>query len=183
MRSAERVARDRANGRSRAWSYRLHGVAERHGRPSDRDSSRTAKSSIWAASACATSTRRTSLTAGRPVSSTRKTRRPCYAATCSPKIGNGPALTERDIVGPAIATEDMFKSSSLNPGMGNTIRKLAEYSPRTLALMHGPSYTGDCPGALRALADDLRPASPARKPPVPLSRSPNRLGHRVDIAL
>jgi hypothetical protein len=37
--------------------------------------------------------------------------------------------------------------------MGGTIRKLAEFSPLTLAVMHGPSYTGDGAAALRALAD------------------------------
>jgi hypothetical protein len=38
--------------------------------------------------------------------------------------------------------------------MGATIRKLAALKPKTLALMHGPSFTGDCASALRALADD-----------------------------
>ena len=38
--------------------------------------------------------------------------------------------------------------------MGTTIRGLAELSPRTLALMHGPSFSGDGAAALRALADD-----------------------------
>jgi hypothetical protein len=37
--------------------------------------------------------------------------------------------------------------------MGATIRQLAELSPRTLALMHGPSFAGDGASALRALAD------------------------------
>jgi flavorubredoxin len=64
------------------------------------------------------------------------------------------ALTDSDIVGPAIAAEDMFHASSLNPGMGDTIRKLGKLSPRTLALMHGPSFNGDCTGALNALAAD-----------------------------
>jgi flavorubredoxin len=68
------------------------------------------------------------------------------------QIGDGSALTEGDIVGPAIAAEDMFKYSSLNPGMGTTIRRLAGLSPRTLALMHGPSFAGDGAAALRALA-------------------------------
>lgn len=68
------------------------------------------------------------------------------------QLGDGPALTESDIVGPAIAAEDVFKYSSLNPGMGRTIRRLAELSPRTLALMHGPSFSGDGRAALRALA-------------------------------
>ena len=64
------------------------------------------------------------------------------------------AMTEGDIVGPAMAAEDMFKASSLNPGMGDTIRRLATLAPRTLALMHGPTFTGDCGAALDALADD-----------------------------
>jgi flavorubredoxin len=70
------------------------------------------------------------------------------------QVGDGPALTEGDVVGPAIAGEDMFNYSSLNPGMGATLRGLAELAPRTLALMHGPSFRGDGADALRALADD-----------------------------
>jgi flavorubredoxin len=70
------------------------------------------------------------------------------------QLGDGPALTEGDVVGPAIAAEDLFKYSSLNPGMGTTIRSLAAWSPRTLAVMHGPSFSGDGAAALDALADD-----------------------------
>jgi flavorubredoxin len=70
------------------------------------------------------------------------------------QIGNDTALTQNDIVGPAIAAEDMFQYSSLNPNMGKTIRRLADFAPQTLALMHGPSFTGDGAGALRALAED-----------------------------
>jgi hypothetical protein len=70
------------------------------------------------------------------------------------QLGDGPALTDRDIVGPAIAAEDLFKYSSLNPGMGGTLRRLARFAPRTLALMHGPSFSGDGAAALAALADD-----------------------------
>jgi flavorubredoxin len=70
------------------------------------------------------------------------------------QLGDGPALVEGDIVGPAIAAEDLFAYSSLNPAMGTTIRALAALAPRTLALMHGPSFAGDGAAALRALADD-----------------------------
>ncbi len=70
------------------------------------------------------------------------------------QLGDGAALTEGDIVGPAIAAEDLFKYSSLNPAMGTTIRSLSGLAPRTLALMHGPSFVGDGAAALRALADD-----------------------------
>ena len=70
------------------------------------------------------------------------------------QVGDGPALTEGDIVGSAIVGEDLFNYSSLNPGMGATLRGLAKLAPRTLALMHGPSFVGDGGAALRALADD-----------------------------
>jgi flavorubredoxin len=70
------------------------------------------------------------------------------------QLGDDRATTDGDVVGPAIAAEDLFKYSSLNPGMGTTIRSLAKLAPRTLALMHGPSFTGDGAAALRALADD-----------------------------
>jgi flavorubredoxin len=70
------------------------------------------------------------------------------------QLGDGPALTSGDVVGPAIAGEDVFGYSSLNPGMGATLRSLAALAPKTLALMHGPSFAGDGAAALSALADD-----------------------------
>jgi hypothetical protein len=70
------------------------------------------------------------------------------------QLGDGPALTDGDVVGPAIAAEDLFKYSSLAPGMGGTIRGLSKLAPRTLAMMHGPSFVGDGGAALSALADD-----------------------------
>lgn len=70
------------------------------------------------------------------------------------QVGDGPALTERDIVGPAIAAEDLFQYSALSPNMAATIRGLAELDPQTLALMHGPAFRGDGAAALLALAAD-----------------------------
>ena len=67
--------------------------------------------------------------------------------------GNGPALTASDIVGPARAAEETFRASCLTPATGPTIRALADLQPRTLALMHGSSFDGDAPQALRDLAD------------------------------
>jgi flavorubredoxin len=78
------------------------------------------------------------------------------------QVGDGPALTHGDIVGPAIAAEDMFQYSSLSPVMGPTIRTLAALAPRTLALMHGPSFSGDGAAALHALADDYDRRAAAR---------------------
>ena len=77
-------------------------------------------------------------------------------------LGDGPALSHSDIVGPAIAAEDAFVSSSLHPAMGDNIRALAALAPRTLALMHGSSYAGDGAAALRALAEDYDRRTAAR---------------------
>ena len=71
-------------------------------------------------------------------------------------FGDGAALTEDDIVGAAGVAEDAFGFSCLAPSTPTAIDQLAELAPRTLALMHGSSYTGDGAGALRALADDYR---------------------------
>ena len=71
-------------------------------------------------------------------------------------LGDGPAITEGDIVGAASDAEDLFAYSSLSPSTPSTIEKLAALEPRTLALMHGSSFTGDCASALRALATAYR---------------------------
>jgi flavorubredoxin len=68
-------------------------------------------------------------------------------------LGDGPALTEADITGPALAAEDVFHSTSLGPATAPNIRKLAGLSPLTLAVMHGSSFTGDAAAALGDLAD------------------------------
>jgi len=70
------------------------------------------------------------------------------------QLGDGRALTEGDLLGPAMAAEDAFRASSLHPSSGATVRRLADLAPRTLALMHGPSFAGDGHAALAALADD-----------------------------
>jgi flavorubredoxin len=69
-------------------------------------------------------------------------------------IGNGlPAVTEDDIVGAAMESEDMFLAASLTPALAPTIRKLADLRPSTLAIMHGSSFSGDGAGVLNSLAD------------------------------
>jgi flavorubredoxin len=67
--------------------------------------------------------------------------------------GDGPALTKEDIVDPAGKAEQLFRATCLTPTTGATIRKLADLSPKTLALMHGSSFNGDACRALRDLAD------------------------------
>ena len=67
-------------------------------------------------------------------------------------VGNGPAVTKDSIVPAAIATEEMFHSSSLAPNIGRTIRNLIELHPRRLAVMHGSCFEGDCKTELLGLA-------------------------------
>ena len=69
------------------------------------------------------------------------------------RSADGPALTDQDIVGPAIASENVAQFSALTPLMAPTLRKLADLAPRTLALMHGASYNGDGRQPLLQLAD------------------------------
>lgn len=66
--------------------------------------------------------------------------------------GDGPATTEADIVGPALDAEAMFHATALTPQTGPTIRRLVDLDATTLALMHGPAFSGDTKEALLGLA-------------------------------
>jgi hypothetical protein len=67
-------------------------------------------------------------------------------------VGDPPALTDGDIVGPAVAAETHFGYTAVTPDTAPTIRRLAALRPRTLAVMHGSSFTGDATRPLEALA-------------------------------
>lgn len=67
--------------------------------------------------------------------------------------GASPVLTQDDLVGPAIEAEGFFLATSLTPALVPTINRLADLEPTTLALMHGPSFTGDCASQLRGLGE------------------------------
>jgi flavorubredoxin len=72
------------------------------------------------------------------------------------RLGDYPASTTDDVVGPAVEAEDEAPGSlSLHPASGDTVRRLAELDVETLALMHGPAFTGDCHAALLDLAADF----------------------------
>ena len=69
--------------------------------------------------------------------------------------GPSAALTTGDIVGPAVATEQMFHAMTMSPNTGAVLERLAALEPQRLALMHGPSFEGGAASALRALAQGL----------------------------
>lgn len=67
--------------------------------------------------------------------------------------GNPSPITTDSLVEQAIATENLFASSSLGPAVPRTLRRLAALNPRNLAIMHGASFHGDAAALLNALAD------------------------------
>jgi hypothetical protein len=68
-------------------------------------------------------------------------------------MGDGPALPNGDIVGPALAAEALFHFSGLSTATAATIRRLAALEPAALAIMHGSSTRTRCGESLRMLAD------------------------------
>jgi flavorubredoxin len=66
--------------------------------------------------------------------------------------GTTPAMTDDDLVGPALEAEAMFHATSMGPAVPATIEGLADLAPTTLAVMHGASYRGDGATQLKALA-------------------------------
>jgi len=71
-------------------------------------------------------------------------------------LGDGPALRTDSPMEATIMAEDTFGYSSLAPSTAPTVDRLADLAPTTLALMHGPAYTGDGARWLRDLATDYR---------------------------
>lgn len=76
-----------------------------------------------------------------------------FSGDLGTQLGNPPALTEADFSEAAIEAEELFRQTSSLTAFTATVRKLADLSPRTLAIMHGASYSGDGGAMLRGLAD------------------------------
>lgn len=71
------------------------------------------------------------------------------------QVGDGPALAHADIVGPALDAEAVFRSMSVTPETIATLHRLQALTPRTLAIMHGSSFSGDGAAMIGAFADGL----------------------------
>jgi flavorubredoxin len=67
--------------------------------------------------------------------------------------GDGPAVTRESIVEPAASAEEIFHASALTPLTGPTLRRLAKFDPRLIAVMHGSCFAGDGAAQLELLAD------------------------------
>ena len=82
------------------------------------------------------------------------TTRTLFCGDLFSRTGAGPALLhDADMVQPAMDAEDLFGATGLTAATAPTIRALADLEPRTLAVMHGPAFAGDCRQALLDLAD------------------------------
>ena len=66
--------------------------------------------------------------------------------------GDLAAITEDDIIEPALFAEDVFHATSMGPDLVPTIERLATLEPNTLALMHGSTFHGDGAAQLQRLA-------------------------------
>lgn len=69
------------------------------------------------------------------------------------QLGDGPPVTDHDLLDAAIVAEEAFWQTSMGPAIPAAYRRLADLEPATLAVMHGSSYNGDCARLLRDLAD------------------------------
>lgn len=76
-----------------------------------------------------------------------------FCGDLATQLGNGPAVTDADLLDAAVEAEALFHQTSLGPLVPATYRRLADLEPRTLAVMHGSSYNGDCATLLRSLAE------------------------------
>src|SRR6202008_3776939 len=81
-----------------------------------------------------------------------ETSRTLFSGDLLTHVGDGPPLTDDDILGPALDAERMFRAMTLAPAPAAILRGLAELKPTTLAVMHGSSLRGDCAAALEGLA-------------------------------
>jgi flavorubredoxin len=91
-----------------------------------------------------------------------ETSRTLFAGDLFTQLGQGEAITEADIVGPALETEDRFHATAMTPATVPTIRRLAELHIDALALMHAPAFRGDSSRALQDLADGYALRMPPR---------------------
>jgi flavorubredoxin len=82
-----------------------------------------------------------------------ETTRTLFCGDLFTRFGESPATTSADIVEAALEGEAFGGPTALMPSTAPTIRALADLDVETLALMHGPAFTGDCAQALNELAD------------------------------
>jgi flavorubredoxin len=82
-----------------------------------------------------------------------ETTRTLFSSDLLFQFGNGPAIATDDILAPALDAEEKFRATGITTETPSTVRKLAALEPRTIAIMHGSSITGDVQAVLNGLAE------------------------------
>lgn len=155
MRIDERLTRDRPARDSRAERNRLHGLYSGHRRPPTAAARRRrrARHRRPHRPVVQHAARAPCVGGGRPL---RHDHPELFCGDLFTRYGEYEASCSDDIVGPAVEAEDDAPGSlSLHPSSGTTIQRLAALDIKTLALTHGPAFTGDCRSALLHRADDF----------------------------
>jgi flavorubredoxin len=82
-----------------------------------------------------------------------ETTRTLFCGDLFTRFGESDPTTTADIVEAALEAEQFGGPTALTPTTAPMIRELAKLDLDTLALMHGPSFQGDCNKALLELGD------------------------------
>ena len=82
-----------------------------------------------------------------------QTTRTLFCGDLFSRTGPAPATTTDGIADAAIAHDQLMHGHAYTPHTAPTLRHLAALEPQQLALMHGPTYLGDCASQLNILAD------------------------------
>ena len=82
-----------------------------------------------------------------------ETTRTLFSSDLLFQFGNGPAIATGDILAPALQAEEAFRATGITTETPSIVRKLAALEPRTIAIMHGSSITGDVKPVLNGLAE------------------------------
>ena len=91
-----------------------------------------------------------------------ETRKTLFCSDLFHHFGNVDAVTTSDLIGPTRKAMQQLQAGPLAGYMPYTIktegvlRSLAELKPKTLAVMHGSSYIGECDHLLTGLAGVIK---------------------------
>jgi flavorubredoxin len=85
-----------------------------------------------------------------------ETARDLFCGDLLAHVGDTAALTDEDVLGPALAAERAFHAMTMAPATVPTLEALAALAPGQLAIMHGASFEGDGAAVLRGLAEACR---------------------------
>ncbi len=69
------------------------------------------------------------------------------------QFGDTPPMAKDDILAPAIVAEERFHATPITAEAPKVVRQLAALEPKTIAIMHGASISGEVLPVLEGLAD------------------------------